>query len=95
MLLLLIKNTSVPLTLQDLIADLKSELSGNFERTIVGLMTPITLYDVQELKNAMKVCKGFTKRTSEFRAVSPVPTKLAWGQCGLEPELCELCTWIV
>lgn len=39
---------------RDLIADLKSELSGNFERTIVGLMTPITLYDVQELKNAMK-----------------------------------------
>ncbi|XP_048369170.1 annexin A4 [Sphaerodactylus townsendi] len=39
---------------RDLIADLKSELSGNFERTIVGLMTPSTLYDVQELKNAMK-----------------------------------------
>ncbi|KAL8174079.1 UNVERIFIED_CONTAM: Annexin A4 [Gekko kuhli] len=39
---------------RDLIADLKSELSGNFERAIVALMTPITLYDVQELKNAMK-----------------------------------------
>ncbi|XP_077162598.1 annexin A4 [Paroedura picta] len=39
---------------RDLIADLKSELSGYFEKTIIGLMTPITLYDVQELKNAMK-----------------------------------------
>ncbi|XP_054853337.1 annexin A4 [Eublepharis macularius] len=39
---------------RDLIADLKSELSGNFEKAIVGLMTSITLYDVQELKNAMK-----------------------------------------
>ncbi|XP_067396445.1 annexin A4 [Emydura macquarii macquarii] len=39
---------------RDLIADLKSELSGNFEKVIVGLMTPITLYDVQELNRAMK-----------------------------------------
>uniref|UniRef100_A0A670J0Z1 Annexin n=1 Tax=Podarcis muralis TaxID=64176 RepID=A0A670J0Z1_PODMU len=39
---------------RDLIDDLKSELSGNFERVIIGLMTPITLYDVQELKRAVK-----------------------------------------
>lgn len=35
--------------------DLKSELSGNFERVIVGMMTPTVLYDVQELRRAMKV----------------------------------------
>ncbi|XP_063167646.1 annexin A4 [Candoia aspera] len=34
--------------------DLKSELSGKFEKVIIGLMTPITLYDVEELKRAMK-----------------------------------------
>lgn len=44
------------LALQDLIDDLKSELSGNFERVIMGMMTPTVLYDVQELRRAMKVC---------------------------------------
>ncbi|NXS98853.1 ANXA4 protein, partial [Jacana jacana] len=39
---------------RDLIEDLKSELSGNFERVIVGMMTPTTLYDVHELRRAMK-----------------------------------------
>ena len=40
---------------QDLIADLKSELSGNFERTILGLMMPPAVYDAYELRSAMKV----------------------------------------
>lgn len=44
------------LALQDLVDDLKSELSGNFERVIVGMMMPTVLYDVQELRRAMKVC---------------------------------------
>uniref|UniRef100_A0A8D0CBN7 Annexin n=1 Tax=Salvator merianae TaxID=96440 RepID=A0A8D0CBN7_SALMN len=39
---------------RDLIDDLKSELSRNFEKVIIGLMTPITLYDVQELKRAIQ-----------------------------------------
>ncbi|XP_054031257.1 annexin A4 [Dryobates pubescens] len=39
---------------RDLIDDLKSELSGNFERVIIGLMTPTTMYDVHELRRAMK-----------------------------------------
>ncbi|KAF0879662.1 ANXA4 protein, partial [Crocuta crocuta] len=39
---------------RDLIDDLKSELSGNFERVIMGMMTPTVLYDVQELQRAMK-----------------------------------------
>lgn len=41
---------------QDLMDDLKSELSGNFEQVILGMMTPTVLYDVQELRKAMKVC---------------------------------------
>lgn len=40
--------------MQDLIDDLKSELSGNFERVIVGMMMPTVLYDVEELRRAMK-----------------------------------------
>uniref|UniRef100_U3FDF2 Annexin n=1 Tax=Micrurus fulvius TaxID=8637 RepID=U3FDF2_MICFL len=39
---------------RDLIDDLKSELSKNFESVIVGMMTPLTLYDVEELRRAMK-----------------------------------------
>nr|AAD47890.1 truncated annexin IV [Mus musculus] len=39
---------------RDLIEDLKSELSSNFEQVILGLMTPTVLYDVQELRRAMK-----------------------------------------
>ena len=41
---------------QDLLDDLKSELSGNFEQVILGMMTPTVLYDVQELRKAMQVC---------------------------------------
>uniref|UniRef100_A0A8C9FED0 Annexin n=1 Tax=Pavo cristatus TaxID=9049 RepID=A0A8C9FED0_PAVCR len=39
---------------RDLIDDLKSELSGNFERVIIGMMTPTTMYDVHELRRAVK-----------------------------------------
>ncbi|NXH14220.1 ANXA4 protein, partial [Bucco capensis] len=43
---------------RDLIDDLKSELSGNFERVIVGMMTPTTMYDVHELRRALKFWKS-------------------------------------
>ncbi|KAM9312675.1 annexin A4 [Gastrophryne carolinensis] len=43
--------TSVGKDLED---DLKSELTGNFEKVIIGLLTPYILYDVEELKKAMK-----------------------------------------
>ncbi|KAJ8781298.1 hypothetical protein J1605_011282 [Eschrichtius robustus] len=39
---------------RDLMDDLKSELSGNFEQVILAMMTPTVLYDVQELRKAMR-----------------------------------------
>ena len=41
--------------LQDLIDDLKSELSGDFEKVMVGLIMTPTQYDAHELKSAIKV----------------------------------------
>lgn len=40
---------------QDLIKDLKSELSGNVEELILALFMPSTYYDAWSLRHAMKV----------------------------------------
>lgn len=39
---------------QDLIADLKSELGGNFESVIIGLMMPTDEYCAKQLNKAIK-----------------------------------------
>ncbi|CAH2321734.1 annexin A11 [Pelobates cultripes] len=39
---------------KDLIKDLKSELSGNFEKTILAMMKAPSLYDAQEIHDAIK-----------------------------------------
>ncbi|XP_066456447.1 annexin A11 isoform X2 [Eleutherodactylus coqui] len=39
---------------KDLIKDLKSELSGNFEKTILAMMKPPTVYAAQEICDAIK-----------------------------------------
>lgn len=43
------------LSLQDLMADLKSEISGDLARLILGLMMPPAHYDAKQLKKAMEV----------------------------------------
>lgn len=40
---------------KDLINDLKSELSGDFEDLILALMEPPARYDAQQLHKAMEV----------------------------------------
>ncbi|XP_041065706.1 annexin A4-like [Carcharodon carcharias] len=39
---------------RDLISDLKSEISGNFEQVVIGLMMTPVMYDVHELKKSIK-----------------------------------------
>ncbi|XP_075073226.1 annexin A11 [Mixophyes fleayi] len=39
---------------KDLIKDLKSELSGNFEKTILAMIKAPTMYDAQEIHDAIK-----------------------------------------
>ncbi|XP_059496212.1 annexin A4-like isoform X1 [Stegostoma tigrinum] len=39
---------------KDLIKELKSELSGNFEKSVLALLKPSVLYDAAELKDAIK-----------------------------------------
>ena len=41
--------------MQDLISDLKSELSGNFEELVLGLMMTPSEYDADAVYNAIKV----------------------------------------
>ena len=41
-------------TLQDLVDNLKSELSGNFENVLVGLMMPIDEFGAYSVKKAVK-----------------------------------------
>lgn len=41
--------------IQELLDCLKSELTGNFEKVVVGLMMPGPVYDAYELRNAIKV----------------------------------------
>ena len=44
-----------PPTLQDLVAELKSELSGRLEQVVLGLMDPVPLFLARCLRKAMKV----------------------------------------
>lgn len=46
--------------LQDLIADLKSELSGNFRDVVLGLMMTPAEYDASEVYKAIQVPYEFT-----------------------------------
>ncbi|XP_030626035.1 annexin A4 [Chanos chanos] len=39
---------------KDLADDLKSELTGNFEKVVIGLLMPAPVYDAYELRNAIK-----------------------------------------
>ena len=41
--------------LQDLINELKSELSGNLEECLLAMMEPKDLYDAKCLRRAMRV----------------------------------------
>lgn len=39
--------------------DIKSELTGNFEKVVCGLLMTAPYYDAYELRNAIKVSESF------------------------------------
>ncbi|KAM8968963.1 annexin A5 [Sarcophilus harrisii] len=60
---------------RDLLDDLKSELTGKFEKLIVALMKPARLYDAYELKHALKGAGTNEKVLTEILA-SRTPKEL-------------------
>ncbi|XP_074131154.1 annexin A5 isoform X1 [Sminthopsis crassicaudata] len=60
---------------RDLLDDLKSELTGKFEKLIVALMKPARLYDAYELKHALKGAGTNEKVLTEILA-SRTPEEL-------------------
>lgn len=56
------------ITGQDLIKDLKSELSGNMEELILALFMPQTYYDAWSLRHAMKVWVDFKNIRCKYKS---------------------------
>ncbi|KAM3925690.1 annexin A4 [Leptodactylus fuscus] len=85
--------TTVGKELED---DLKSELTGHFEKVILGLLTPITMYDVEELKRAMKgagtdegcLIEILASRSTEAIRNINTTYKLKYGK-SLEDDICS------
>lgn len=66
--------------LQDLIDDLKYELTGKFERLIVGLMRTPAYHDAKEIKDAIKVCKNLDAlRIWDFQLKCAMLVWLHWN----------------
>lgn len=49
-------------TSKNLEDDIKSELTGNFEKVVCGLLMYAPVYDAYELRNAIKVSESFKHR---------------------------------
>nr|XP_033804789.1 annexin A4 [Geotrypetes seraphini] len=81
---------------RDLNKDLKSELSGNFEDVIIGLMMSSTMYDVRELKKAMKgagtdegcLIEILASRSAEEMRRINETYKIEYGK-SLEDDICS------
>jgi hypothetical protein len=61
---------------RDLLDDLKSELTGKFEKLIVALMKPSRLSDAYELKHALKQGAGTNEKVLTEIIASRTPEQL-------------------
>uniref|UniRef100_A0A8C9TJ93 Annexin n=1 Tax=Scleropages formosus TaxID=113540 RepID=A0A8C9TJ93_SCLFO len=80
---------------KDLADELRSELSGNFEKVVLGLLMLLPVYDAYELKNAVKVSAQCNERINLLRhapcsplsAILPSFYFLVYGR-SLEDDIC-------
>ncbi|XP_036382966.1 annexin A4-like [Megalops cyprinoides] len=80
---------------KDLADELKSELTGNFEKVVLGLLMPPAVYDAYELRNAIKGAGTdeaclieilASRTTEEIKAFTAVYNK-EYGE-SLEDDIC-------
>ena len=66
---------------KDLIKELKSELSGHFEETVLCLLMPPAEHDAYQMHIAMKVCHFNSNNTFsvESKTISILLKKLAYN----------------
>lgn len=66
--------------LQDLMADLKSELSGSLAKLILGLMLTPAQYDAKQLRKAVEVIVTLLVAQGGNATASHAPGSLPYGE---------------
>ena len=79
--------------MQDLVDDLKSELSGDFEKVMVGLMMTTVGYDAHELKSAIKVSVVGSVLLHNWMSLTTICTHITVLTCRQGPSCVGCVLW--